>query len=305
MDIAAVLRDDYNLEPVTEVVDMSARSGCYRVTIGDRRYVLKQVGRPDFASVYDKVQRALNEQELVQARVIPTRDGQVMRPDGYWLLEYIAGEAPVTYDDAQFVQVLSYLRRYNQALRAVPFVPAELSRVNIWDLVKSTDFLRQSAATIAERSDVAGWQRSLLNTATGVLADNSALLERAPKQLIHADVGPGNVIFAAGRVRAIIDFTPDFEHELYSLAHFLYWTCLFGAQQPPQGRFEAALDTYSGRPPSAGDQQLMFVYLVKACLLRIMGPALSLIETNTFSVARIERRLAALASLLESFHVRF
>jgi hypothetical protein len=122
-----------------------------------------------------------------------------------------------------------------------------------------------------------------------LLADSLDLLNHLPKQLIHSDLGPGNIIFAGGEVKSIIDFTPAYEHEFYSVAQFLYWTCLWDFERDRSyRRIKFALD--------AG-KDVLFAYLVKACMFRFLGPALNMQRSGTFEPARLARRLSALDHL--------
>ena len=50
-----------------------------------------------------------------------------------------------------------------------------------------------------------------------------------PAQLVHGDVGPGNIIFSGDRVVTIIDFTPHEATEVYALCQFFYWNFLWDA----------------------------------------------------------------------------
>ena len=302
MDIARRIQDGWGLGPVLEVRNLGGSGVCRLVVTGQGSFVYKQVGRPDFVAVCDRVQKILNVNGLVQALLVPAKDGQLMQPDGFSLFEYIPGDAPMEYTDDQFASAINYLRKYNEALRLVPFDPAEVLRLNVWDEVRSTEYLCSQVESLIIQAELEAPTQSLVRRAACLLRDGCDRLSCLPKQLIHGDPGPGNLIFDGSEVRTIIDFTPDYENEMYSLAQFLYWTCLWRFEQPrSHDRIEEALRMYP-KPTGVHSQDrkdAMFAHLLKACMFRIMGPALSMLRSGTLKPERISRRLSALERLLD------
>ena len=108
------------------------------------------------------------------------------------------------------------------------------------------------------------------------------------------------MVFADNQVQSIIDFTPEYEHELYSLAQFLYWTCLWKAKDTSASKISSALEIYIGSQAQAEPQLPLFlVYLAKACLFRTMGPMLNMLENGAFDAKKVSSRLAAIEAYLD------
>jgi len=303
MNIREVLSSHYDIGEITAIRDTSKSNPSSLVVTTSDKYILKQVGRPDFVEIYDKAQRVLTDHGLHHGEVIRTEDGSLMTPGGFALLTYMPGDAlDEDYSDEEFRSAVAFLRRYNEALTKVPFVPSELATVNNWDRVRSVQFMVDSIGPIISRCSLDDSAEALLRSAARVLLENSDFLRFAPKQLVHADPA-GNIIFVDGVAQATIDFTPDYDHELYSLAQYLYWTCLWRSEGPRASEQVAqALNTYndSGSERHEYPLEVLSVYLVKAAMARLVGSTLEILEGGTFHPDRIRGRLSALEVALSA-----
>lgn len=302
MNIEQSLMQEFGLDHIRSTSLLPGGSvNCHLVVTSDQSYVYKPAGRADFVRVQDRMQRALNERGHLQARVIPTRTGQLITSDGHTLLEFIPGEVPERFSQGQLQSVIRYSHSYNRALSSVPFAPEELAQDSIWDKAKSLDFICSQAESAGYLAALDGADSHLLSQAICLLRDQTTLLQALPQQLVHSDLGPGNVVFAGERVRTIIDFTPDYQHELYSLAQLLYWTCLYEWDDASLERLKAALPIYYGGDGALTEQNkfLLFIQLIKACLFRVIGPLLQMIETKNLHPSRLTKRLAAVRTLLD------
>jgi Ser/Thr protein kinase RdoA (MazF antagonist) len=297
MDILESLRQKYEIGQILELRDMTKSDNCYLVVTDVKSYVFKRVGRLDFIKIYNKVQNVLNKNGFIQAKVISTRDQELMSLDGFSLLEYIPGDAVEKYNDEQFTSIVSYMNNYNKFLREVPFLPQEIEEINIWDKVKSVAFMCDSIESIIDHCCLDSSTQFLLRNARKIISKNVNYYSNNQKQLIHSDLGPGNVIFTDNKIQSIIDFTPEYEHELYSLSQFLYWTCLFDYQEHQSlNRIKLSLNTYYAQQDYS---DVLFLYLLKACLFRIMGPSLNLIKNGTFDIRKVKSRILALENLFD------
>lgn len=302
MSIERQLRADFELGMITEIRNMSTSNSCYLVVTDDGSFVFKQAGRLDFVKAYDKAVQVLHAQGFIAARLLRTRQGSLATDQGFSLAQYIAGDTPESFDDNQFHAAVQYIGRYNSALRAVPFTADELQSINIWDQAKSTGFLCENIETLLARCNFQRHDREILSDAGKLLVENRSYLEGKAKQLIHTDLGPGNLVFSRGQVKAIIDFTPEYENELYSLAQFLFWTCLWkGDEEVVVQKLRSALSAYyeKDREQSAGVYEELFVYLLKACLFRTFGPILNMLEQGRCDTGRVASRIQAVRILFE------
>lgn len=300
MSIEEILKNEYDLRKIWELRDMSASSPCYQVATSEASYMLKQVDRSDFLKIYHKAQKVLTENGLIQGRLIPTRENKLMSSAGYSLTEYVLGEAIETYNDKQFYAIVSYLRKYHQILRQVPFEETEIEEKNAWDKVKSVVFLCDQVDEIVKQFELEEKQRFLLRSAQKVLSDYMDDFNRNPKQLIHSDVGPGNVVFCGNKIQTIIDFTPEYENELYALSQFLYWTYLWEFSGTASlDRIRSTLKIYLNGEVTEEFSEGLFPYLVKACMVRLMGPMLNDAQTGVFRSSKIRKRMRALETLFD------
>ena len=95
-------------------------------------------------------------------------------------------------------------------------------------------------------------------------------MEKAPKQLIHSDLGPDNFLFNGDDVYSIIDFTPEYENEIYSLCQFCYWNYFWISIENEQ-LINDCLKIYYQRNASEVEKKIFNIFMVKAALFRVAG----------------------------------
>lgn len=289
MELLAVLTENYTIGKIDCIEPTEYGSGnSFFVFTAGPKYVAKLNERPDFISIYDKVQHRLNPIGLRQSRIIRTKDDQISTSDGVVLYEFINGSSHKNLTETQVRNALKYLRQYNLQLENVPFNPGELLRLNHWDKARSLDFLTGELPAIIKSASIEADAKSTMLNASRLLAGNKELL-LVNRQLVHADLGPDNFLFAEDEVSAIIDFTPDYQHELYSLAQFIYWNCLW----PGKGLDnQEILDIYFDGNVDELNKSILNLTLVQASLFRVIGPLLDQ------SDRQIEKRLLILKTVL-------
>lgn len=303
MSVQEILKNEYDVCEILELRDMSKSNPCYQIVTTDTSYVLKQVDRLDFLKTYHKVQNVLNSKGLIQGRLIPTRENELMSKTGYSLIEYVPGEALEKYNDEQFFSIIKYLYKYNQILREVPFEATELEEVNHWDKVKSVVFMCHKVEEILNQFELEEKSKFLLKSAKKTLLDHADYFNRNNKQLIHSDLGPGNIVFCDNKIQTIIDFTPEYENELYALSQFLYWTCLWDfSESTSLVRIRSTLKVYLNDDVPQEISEGLFPYLLKACMFRIMGPILNDTQNGVLNMSKIQKRMTALETLFDIRH---
>jgi Ser/Thr protein kinase RdoA (MazF antagonist) len=217
-------------------------------------------------SLYSQVEEKLNRIRVHQAHLYRTGSGSFLSSTGYAAFDFLAGTASDQPTPPQFSSFLQYFARYNLALRdmAVPsFVKAWL---NPWDKADSLDYLLRHLPAQLGRLKLTPLVETTTATVLNFLAGVEPELNQVPKQLVHGDVGPGNILYEAGRAVAIIDFTPYYESHLYSLCVSLYWHYVyFNHGRPDFDRIGQALATYAGIYPfSDQEKRLFYAMFVKA-----------------------------------------
>ncbi|EFM10659.1 hypothetical protein PaecuDRAFT_2571 [Paenibacillus curdlanolyticus YK9] len=298
MTFQQLLNSEYGINDVLALRDLSKSGPCYQIVTAERSYVLKQVDRLDFLNAYQKAQTVLKNHGLIQGSIIPTKTNKLMTKSGYTLIEFVPGEAIETYTDEQFCSIIKHLYTYYQILREVPFAATEIEEVNNWDKLKSVAFMCRKVEEFLQTFELDERVRWLLKRAQLVLSEHVDYFNRAPKQLIHADLGPGNIVFCDHTIKTIIDFTPEYDNELYALAQFLYWTCLWDfSESASLARIRSTLTIYCDGDVPQEMPDGLFLYLLKACMFRIMGPLLNDSQNGEINIHKLQKRMAALETL--------
>ena len=91
-----------------------------------------------------------------------------------------------------------------------------------------------------------------------------------PRQLVHGDIGPDNVLLDGEQVVAIIDFTPHVLPVLFAASTALYWYHVYGQRAvsaPGLAASRAAIA--EARPWPAAEQELWTAGLVWEGLRRV------------------------------------
>jgi len=264
------------------------------VDTASTKYVLKTNVRPDFALIQDKVSAFLTERGFCQSFILRNKYNRLISEDLFIIYSFVDGNIYDWLSDVQFLNALKYVKTLNECIKDIPFNPSEIVDLNNWDKAKSVNFLinefEYSHLPIS-KSDIA-----LLDRGICILRENKDLISNTPKQLIHSDLGADNFIFDGDEVRSIIDFTPEYENELYSLCQFLLWN-YYWVGRGDDDRVKHYLDIYYRDDAAGYDFDLYKIYILKTILFRIAGP---LLENNY----NIGKRFEFLNKFIKFFNQR-
>lgn len=265
-------------------------------------YFLKQCSDLDALLLYKDVEEHLNAKEIRQARLYASLSGEWISSDGYAVFEFLEGQVPSVLNDRQLESLTRYLVKYNTALRDIQ-VPASVTNLdNPWKKADSLDYLLTEAQSIIGTQNLDETIQGALDDALDVLAAGQEMLHQTPKQLIHGDIGPGNIVYDGDDIVSLIDFTPQLGHELYSLCHFFYWTFLsFQGGQLNQSGIQKSLSLYVQESRfQEVDSTLFYLLFVKAATFRLVGPILSAIDNeHSYSEKVLRKRAHLLKTVLE------
>jgi Ser/Thr protein kinase RdoA (MazF antagonist) len=70
-----------------------------------------------------------------------------------------------------------------------------IEEVNNWDKIKSVMFMCHKVEEILNQFELEEKTQFLLKSAKKALSDNADYFNHSYKQLIHSDLGPGNIVF--------------------------------------------------------------------------------------------------------------
>ncbi len=190
-------------------------------------YLLKPAQRVADAELEAEVACLLANRGLRQPRVIPTSSGAVVTTSGYVLREFLPGSTPRVPTRAQTSAAMRHLAAVHAALSELP-VAYQPDLSSLWVRVTSPDFLATKLPDLLARYGLAD---DLTALAVSYLSWSRPGLAALPRQVVHGDIGPDNVVMAGDAVVALIDFTPHVQPVLFAASTALYWYHVYGRKQ--------------------------------------------------------------------------
>jgi Ser/Thr protein kinase RdoA (MazF antagonist) len=236
-----------------------------KVTTSAGTYLLKPAWRRADVALLAELP-ALSSHGARQPEVIRTGAGDLTSPNGYFLLEFLAGEPEL---DPSGTQVRAVMRAVGGLHVALSRLPAGYEPDPDSLFVQVTD----PAFLIAELPGLVrhyGLATRPAGTAIAWLAGYQAALGTLPRQLVHGDIGPDNVLLDGEQVVAIIDFTPHVLPVLFAASTALYWYHVYG--QPvisADGLAASRAAIGEVRPWAPGEEELWVAGLVWEGLRRL------------------------------------
>ncbi len=305
MSLKETLVKNYNIGPIIEIKRTENGSGnTYFIECEQGKYIAKTNERIDFVNIYHKVQHELNENHILQSKIIRTNDDMVMTKEGLVLYEFLEGDNLKELNEKQLINAIKHMKKYNEALRKVPCTEDEIEFKNHWDSARSIDFMiNEFPSSLAEASiDIKNKQN--VYKAIEILSTNKEKITQQENQLIHVDLGPDNFMFKDNQVVSIIDFTPEYNHELYSLSQFIYWNYLWDNQHIHKEQINNYLRIYDINYNQKDDMETFYLLLIRAALYRIIGPVMEMVKRNAEDYTRLKKRFRILGELLKNFDIK-
>lgn len=298
MEIIKILNDNYKLNTIINIEKTERGSGnTYNVETKQNKYIAKLNERRDFVDIYKKVQTILEKEGFVSSRIIKTKYDRYMTRQGIVLYEYIYGNFYNRLSKIQIEKTIKYIRRYNKALRLVPFSKNEIDIKNYWDKSKSIDFMVNNFYLYFKETNIFSKYKKDINMSLSMLVENRDKFRKLKKQLIHSDLGADNFIYNKDEVKAIIDFTPDYNHEIYSLCQFVYWNYLWDCQNLKWSNIYNFLEIYNLNSTKKIKKEIFNLLLVYAALYRIIATFMIKFHGNK-DYSTLEKRFFILHNLL-------
>jgi hypothetical protein len=117
-----------------------------------------------------------------------------------------------------------------------------------------------------------------------------------PRQIVHGDIGPDNVLMDGDAVVAIVDFTPHHEPVLFAVATAVYWYHVYGRDDLDLDAIRASLAGY--RPWTAAERMAWPAMLIREALRRLATPAAVAGEGGTPPRSSVAERYRALHAIM-------
>jgi Ser/Thr protein kinase RdoA (MazF antagonist) len=303
-DIAGLLRE-YDLGELVSAEPLAGgRAAVLRIDAGCGSFVLKAATRLADVELQASAALFLNERGIRQARILRTRAGTLVSSDGRYLQEFLPGSIIAHPGHEQAAAAMRHIAAYHQALADVPndYQPEGAS---IWTRVADPGYLVGELSGLMNRY---GIDDAAAQAALRVLDQFRWRLGRLPRQMVHGDLGPDNVLMRGARVVSVIDFTPFYESALFGACTALYWYHIHGAfQSSPSGRDSGGLSlsklrwsmaTMAEERPWTRDELALWpVGLLREALRRLATPLAVAAESGHPPGPSLAARRAALLAV--------
>lgn len=287
---AAAIRE-YDVGDLVALEPLRAGSPLARKVLTARgTYLLKPAYRVADIELEAEVARLLADRGIRQPRIIPTATGPVVTTSGYVLREYLPGSTPRAPARAQVSAAMRHLATVHLALGdlRLGYLP---DRSSPFVRVTSPDYLVTELPDLLTRY---GLGDDLTALAVRYLSRSCPGLAALPRQLVHGDVGPDNVVMTGNDVVALIDFTPHVQPVLFAATTALYWYHVYGRQQLRTDPVRASLVAMAEvRPWDEAELSLWPAALTWEALRRLATPLALAREQNVDPGHSARARLAA------------
>jgi len=264
-----------------------------KVTTSAGTYLLKPAWRRADIALLAELP-ALRSHGVRQPAVIRTRSGELVCPCGYFLQEFLAGEPELEPSGAQVRAVMRAVGGLHVALSTLA-AGYEPDGDSVFVQVTDPDFLLTELPGLLRHFGLA---TGPTGAALGCLAEHRAAIGALPRQLVHGDIGPDNVLLDGERVVAIIDFAPQVLPVLFAVSSALYWYHVYGQHALSVAGLAASREAVAeARPWSAAENELWVAGLAWEGLRRL-ATALELARRRCADPGpAAQARLAALEAM--------
>ncbi|HLY28728.1 MAG TPA: phosphotransferase [Aggregatilineales bacterium] len=229
-----------------------------RTTLGD--FVLKQGELERDLLLYHQVDVALNAVGVRQAHLFAKPDGRFLSSKAFSVFEFLPGHWNHRPTNTQAIAFVNHLVAYNRALStiAVPSFVNDLD--NVWKKANSVNFVlnRIPKWLVGLTVSVPARFEAVSRTIIAYWRQHRSDLDDLPNQLVHGDIGPGNILYGTENAIFIIDFTAYQEPPLYSLCVAFYWHYFYHSHRPRFDRIANDLAIYGSQQGFSGDEKQLF-----------------------------------------------
>jgi Ser/Thr protein kinase RdoA (MazF antagonist) len=262
-----------------------------RTALGGR-LVLKPASRVADVELQSRCASLLAGAGVRQARILPCASGALVTTSGYYLQELLPGAAVACPDTAQADAAMRHIGLFHSVLARLPG-GYEPDRASIWSRVADGAWLVANLAGLLDQYGLADPEllASVMALESG-LADLGAL----PRQVVHGDLGPDNILMDGAEVVSVVDFTPYYESALFGAATALYWYHVHGQPVADRPRLLRSLELLgSARPWTADELALWPAALLREALRRLATP----LALDAPQSPSLPARVAAVRAILD------
>lgn len=193
----------------------------------DERFVYKRAIRRDYVEIQQRAELVAAGGGFESNRIIQSQSGKPVDKNGFYLMTLVEGTAQTSLPPLQLLASIKFLGDYLSVLSRVPARAEDFYEENIWDLAYRPEFIRKTALTEISGMGLEYGIVLPIQEAVRRLEGIRHVFDTQEIQLIHNDLGPGNIIFSEDRPVGIIDFTPGLDSAIFALCQFLYWNVFY------------------------------------------------------------------------------
>ncbi len=300
-DVALLLRD-YDVGTLIDAAPLpGGTAAVLRVRTDRGVFVLKPADHPADIEFQARAAAYLNDRGMRQARVITTSSGGVVSAEGIFLQEFLPGAIVLRPTSRQTLATMRYVGAYHRELADLPgtFTPDAES---LWQRVANPDYLVGELPGLLTRYELASQAGSAAVGAFEILHQARTRLVGLPRQVVHGDIGPDNVLMQENEVVSIVDFTPYYESALFAACTALYWYHVHGRMSVDVGRLRASVEAVGcERAWTAEELGLVPAGLVREALRRLATPLALAAESARPPGPSLAARGAALVGIVRAF----
>jgi Ser/Thr protein kinase RdoA (MazF antagonist) len=287
---------EFDAGPVLTVEPLSGSSPAVcKVVTSACEFVLKPADRIADVELQAKVAGVLNAAGVRQARVLPTGSGSLVTTSGHVLLEFLPGSVQTHPTPTQVRATMRHVASYHVALGQVA-AGLRTNDNSLWMRVADPDFLVAALPELLTRHDLACTETA---QAIHYLSRTRGALAALPRQLVHGDIGPDNVLMTGDKVISLVDFTPHWASVLFAASTALYWYHVAGRSDVSFAELQASLSAIAEVRPWTDDELALWpAGLVLEALRRLATPLELARVTGSRPAPSTAPRLAALRALV-------
>jgi Ser/Thr protein kinase RdoA (MazF antagonist) len=266
------------------------------------QFVVKPGYSPAQAELYERVALILNQAGIRQASPRRSAAGSLLSESGHAVQAFLPGRTFRRPSRAQTAATMRHTGAYHAALQQLPIPAALLAEETVWTRVASPAYLLQTLPGLLHRASLPVGGQDAVATALGHVETFLPQIRQLPRQLVHGDIGPDNVLMNADEVIAIVDFTPFGEPVLFGIATAVYWYHVYGHRTLEVTAIRASVAAASEhRRWTSTEVAAWPAMLLREALRRLATPIALAAETGAPMTAGVEVRWQAVYSIVRSW----
>ncbi len=295
---------EFGLGRLVEVIPLAGgRAEVVRLTTSDGMFVAKPSQRTDDLELAEEAAILLTKAGVRQAALLRTLTGKLTSESRHTVQEHLPGQLWPRPTKSQVLATMRHLADYHAVLADLPVPDSLRTADTLWTQVASAEYLIQELPGLFDRFGPRTGGQRLVATALGQVESSLPLIRTLPRQVVHGDIGPDNVLIDDDEVVAIIDFTPHYQPVLFAVACAVYWTSVYGHGEPDATAIWSSLLAAAG--PAGWSEVEVAVWpsmLLIEALRRLATPLAIAAKSGTDEVpANAAARYEAVAALVHAW----